>query len=93
MDRAVRTLSAMFVPAGSTPIPNGLPAINSMHRVLLGLQPLGVLEFNTTDTLGWFDLNLDDSQKRVIKFALESPEVACIWGPPGSSISLGSQSR
>lgn len=33
--------------------------------------------------LTFFDHTLNPSQKDAIKFALESPEVACIHGPPG----------
>ncbi len=31
----------------------------------------------------FFDNNLNPSQKEAVKFCLESPEVACIHGPPG----------
>jgi DNA polymerase alpha-associated DNA helicase A len=57
-----------------------------MQRVLLGLQPLGMLESSDTDSLQWFDIGLNDSQQNAVRFALESPEVACIWGPPGTCV-------
>lgn len=31
----------------------------------------------------YFNDTLNESQKQAIKFVLESPEVACIHGPPG----------
>lgn len=36
--------------------------------------------------LTFFDPSLNRSQKEAVKFALESPEVACIHGPPGIEI-------
>lgn len=38
-------------------------------------EPIKDLEF--------FDQTLNPSQREAIKFAMESPEVACIHGPPG----------
>jgi DNA polymerase alpha-associated DNA helicase A len=35
--------------------------------------------------LEFFDNSLNSSQKDAVKFCLESPEVACIHGPPGMS--------
>lgn len=36
--------------------------------------------------ISFFDETLNASQKDAVKFALESPEVACIHGPPGTYI-------
>ncbi|KAG5636874.1 hypothetical protein H0H81_006535 [Sphagnurus paluster] len=53
-----------------------------LTQVLLGLtprtprQPIADVQF--------FDESLNSSQKEAIKFCLESPEVACIHGPPGT---------
>ncbi|KAA1474386.1 P-loop containing nucleoside triphosphate hydrolase protein [Dentipellis sp. KUC8613] len=51
-------------------------------RVLLGMsepsKPIPVKD------LSFFDPSLNPSQKEAIKFCLESPEVACIHGPPGT---------
>ena len=33
-----------------------------------------------------FDNTLNDSQKMVVKFRLESPEIVCIHGPPGMDL-------
>lgn len=35
--------------------------------------------------LKFFDESLNDSQRDAVRFCLESPEVACIHGPPGMS--------
>ncbi|KAG6899406.1 hypothetical protein C0993_010517 [Termitomyces sp. T159_Od127] len=56
----------------------------SIHltKVLMGViprspsQPINDIEF--------FDDALNPSQKEAIKFCIESPEVACIHGPPGT---------
>ena len=51
-------------------------------RVLLGLStpsdkiPIKDIKF--------FDTTLNASQQEAVKFALQSPEVACIHGPPGT---------
>lgn len=36
------------------------------------------------DKLDFFHDTLNDSQKTAVRFCLESPEVACIHGPPGA---------
>ena len=33
--------------------------------------------------LNFFDSSLNASQREAVQFSLESPEVACIHGPPG----------
>ena len=38
------------------------------------------------NNITFFDPNLNESQKEAVKFALESPEVACIHGPPGITV-------
>ena len=52
-----------------------------LAQVLLGLskpsEKIGVSD------LSFFDPSLNPSQKEAVKFALESPEIACIHGPPG----------
>ncbi len=35
--------------------------------------------------ISFFDQSLNPSQQEAIRFALGSPEVACIHGPPGAS--------
>lgn len=52
-------------------------------RVLLGLQPPS--KRVPVISISFFDEKLNTSQKTAIRFCLESPEVACIHGPPGMS--------
>ncbi|KAK4205279.1 P-loop containing nucleoside triphosphate hydrolase protein [Triangularia verruculosa] len=60
-------------------------------RVLFGLTtPSPVPDDLTRDEdvgegkITWFDQSLNDSQKDAIRFALKSPEIALIHGPPGT---------
>ena len=50
----------------------------SFWECLLSLSP------QKTEDLKFFDPTLNDSQKTAVRFALESPELACIHGPPGT---------
>ncbi|KAF4607995.1 hypothetical protein EYR40_000336 [Pleurotus pulmonarius] len=53
-----------------------------LMEVLLGItQPSKPLPLSG---IAFFDESLNDSQKAAVKFTLESPEVACIHGPPGT---------
>jgi DNA polymerase alpha-associated DNA helicase A len=56
-------------------------------QVLLGIHPPS--DRVPVSALSFFDDKLNSSQQEAIKFCLESPEVACIHGPPGQ---LDSQS-
>jgi DNA polymerase alpha-associated DNA helicase A len=64
---------------------------SSFLRVMFGLDspsPIPENLDNAEDEIGkidWVDENLNDSQKKAIKFALASREVALIHGPPGVS--------
>uniref|UniRef100_A0A8H7XU73 DNA helicase n=1 Tax=Psilocybe cubensis TaxID=181762 RepID=A0A8H7XU73_PSICU len=78
MDKAINQLEKILFPSGE-----GKPAgeLTSMIQVLLGMkapskEPLGPIQF--------YDESLNDSQKTAVRFCLESPEVACIHGPPGT---------
>ncbi|KAF8062300.1 P-loop containing nucleoside triphosphate hydrolase protein [Lyophyllum atratum] len=53
-----------------------------LTQVLLGMVPRS--EKQPVQNLQFFDKILNASQKEAIKFCLESPEVACIHGPPGT---------
>jgi DNA polymerase alpha-associated DNA helicase A len=55
--------------------------VSKLMQVLLGLTKPS--EKRTVLDLTYFDTSLNDSQKEAVKFSLESPEVACIHGPPG----------
>ena len=55
--------------------------MTSLVRVLLGMaQPSARVPLKN---ILYFDNTLNASQQEAVKFALESPEVACIHGPPG----------
>ncbi|KAF8892891.1 AAA domain-containing protein [Infundibulicybe gibba] len=56
--------------------------LTNLSRVLLGIQPPS--EKIPVHNIEFFDPNLNASQQQAVKFALESPEVACIHGPPGT---------
>lgn len=58
-----------------------LPPMTPLIRVLLGMS-LPSKKIPITD-LKFFDETLNPSQQEAIKFAVESPEIACIHGPPG----------
>lgn len=52
-------------------------------EVLLGMKPLSPPNYRVADLI-FFDNTLNDSQKAAVRFCLDSPEVACIYGPPGN---------
>ena len=53
-------------------------------RVLFGLSSPSPPDLSTTKDLEFIDLSLNESQKEAIRFAMASPEVALIHGPPGT---------
>ena len=53
-------------------------------RVLFGLSSPSPPDMSATKDLEFVDTSLNDSQKEAIRFALASPEVALIHGPPGT---------
>ena len=61
----------------------------ALTRVLFGLESPSPVSSDSKDSedqigrLEFYDPTLNDSQKDAIKFALASPEVALIHGPPG----------
>jgi DNA polymerase alpha-associated DNA helicase A len=55
--------------------------LTPLMQVLLGIVPPSAAV--PVDKLAFFDESLNASQKAAVRFALESPEVACIHGPPG----------
>ena len=57
------------------------PPTTKLVEVLLGISAPS--ERIPLENVVFFDPTLNDSQKAAVKFALESPEVACIHGPPG----------
>jgi len=58
---------------------------STLMRVLFGQSSaVSVQPRDMAKDLEWLDPSLNDSQKEAIKFALASPEVALIHGPPGT---------
>ena len=55
--------------------------MTKLVEVLLGISAPS--EGVPPKDITFFDSTLNDSQRAAVKFALESPEVACIHGPPG----------
>jgi DNA polymerase alpha-associated DNA helicase A len=55
--------------------------MTKLVEVLLGISAPS--EKIPLENVVFFDPTLNDSQKAAVRFALESPEVACIHGPPG----------
>ncbi|KAG5648763.1 hypothetical protein DXG03_000111 [Asterophora parasitica] len=53
-----------------------------LSHVLMGMIPRS--KNQRVKDLVFFDESLNDSQKEAIRFCIESPEVACIHGPPGT---------
>ena len=53
-------------------------------RVLFGLSSPSPPDLSTTKDLEFIDSSLNESQKEAIRFAMASPEVALIHGPPGT---------
>ncbi|KZT63490.1 P-loop containing nucleoside triphosphate hydrolase protein [Daedalea quercina L-15889] len=83
MDKAIDQLEKAVLP-GSTASENSksVPELNSLIRVLMTMsQPS---EPQKIENITFFDGSLNQSQRDAIKFAMESPEVACIHGPPGT---------
>ncbi|KAH9063276.1 P-loop containing nucleoside triphosphate hydrolase protein [Lactarius vividus] len=80
MEGALRQLKRMIgSPTLSEP---GKDKRSRLIEVLLGLAM--PLRGPTVHGMTFFDNSLNDSQKTAVMFALESVEVACIHGPPGT---------
>ncbi|BGP18100.1 hypothetical protein JCM10213_004750 [Rhodosporidiobolus nylandii] len=57
--------------------------LSPLLSVLLGLQPLSPPE-KPAEPLELMDDRLNESQREAVEFALNSKEVALLWGPPGT---------
>ncbi|KAH8993570.1 P-loop containing nucleoside triphosphate hydrolase protein [Lactarius hatsudake] len=80
MEGALRQLKGMI---GSPTLSEaGVPMRSRLIEVLLGLEMPS--RGPTVHSMTFFDNSLNDSQKAAVMFALESVEVACIHGPPGT---------
>ncbi|CAL1709626.1 unnamed protein product [Somion occarium] len=79
MDKTLDQLEKIVLPPAES---SSTPATTPLLRVLLGLsQPS---EKVPVQDLTFFDETLNPSQREAVRFALESPEMACIHGPPGT---------
>lgn len=56
----------------------------SLMQVLFGLSSPATTDTSTLEDIQFLDPSLNDSQKYAVKFALSSPEISLIHGPPGT---------
>ncbi|KAI8998635.1 P-loop containing nucleoside triphosphate hydrolase protein [Trametes punicea] len=82
MDKALDQLEKVALPSPDAKEDKFLPKMTPLVRVLMGMAPPS--ERVPVKDLKFFDHSLNASQQEAIRFALESPEVACIHGPPGT---------
>lgn len=78
MDQAVDRMSKVLLGVEQSAPPNAL------QRVLFGLSPPSSPD-NVGEIQYFNESGLNPSQKRAVKLALASPEIALIHGPPGVS--------
>ncbi|CAA7266201.1 unnamed protein product [Cyclocybe aegerita] len=79
MDKAIDRLEKIVLSSNDG---KSVGELNSLMQTLLGMKPPSPKE--SIKDLAFFDEALNESQKIAVKFCLESPEVACIHGPPGT---------
>ncbi|KAI0374894.1 P-loop containing nucleoside triphosphate hydrolase protein [Pilatotrama ljubarskyi] len=82
MDKALDQLEKVVLPNSDAKEDKFLPKMTPLIRVLMGMAPPS--DRVPVKDLKFFDGSLNASQQEAIRFALESPEVACIHGPPGT---------
>ncbi|EMD37094.1 hypothetical protein CERSUDRAFT_155577 [Gelatoporia subvermispora B] len=82
MDKAIDQLEKLVLPGDAPSTDKSLPKVTNLIHVLMGMSAPS--EKMPIKGLKFFDDSLNESQKEAVKFALESPEVACIHGPPGT---------
>ncbi|KAH9942064.1 P-loop containing nucleoside triphosphate hydrolase protein [Amylocystis lapponica] len=82
MEKALDQLEKVLLPNPDTANDKFLPKITQLIRVLMGVSERS--EKIPTQDLKFFDESLNASQQDAVRFAMESPEVACIHGPPGT---------
>lgn len=59
-------------------------AYSSLQSVLLGLSSAGTPDVEKSKDIAFFDPTLNASQQDAVRFALASPTIALIHGPPGT---------
>ncbi|KAG2108483.1 AAA domain-containing protein [Suillus discolor] len=82
MDKALSQLEKTCIPSSRQSSDKGDYELTPLIRVLLGMSPPS--EKIPIAELKFFDESLNPSQQQAVKFSLESQEVACIHGPPGT---------
>ncbi|KAG8691523.1 hypothetical protein FRC11_002113 [Ceratobasidium sp. 423] len=82
MDRAIDSLERLATQQAFDGPPSAVQSL-PLAQSLLALKPLDRYT-PVSDNLSFMDGNLNDSQKEAVKFALDSPEIALIHGPPGT---------
>ncbi|KAG2347084.1 P-loop containing nucleoside triphosphate hydrolase protein [Suillus weaverae] len=82
MDKALGQLEKIGIPSSRQSSDKGDYELTPLIRVLLGISPPS--EKTSIAELKFFDKSLNPSQQQAVKFAIESREVACIHGPPGT---------
>lgn len=82
MDKALSQLEKIGFPSWRQSNDKCDYELTPLIRVLLGISPPS--EKIPITELKFFDESLNPSQQQAVKFALESQEVACIHGPPGT---------
>ncbi|KAB5593364.1 DNA polymerase alpha-associated DNA helicase A [Ceratobasidium theobromae] len=82
MDRAIDSLERLVAQQPSDAPPSAVLAL-PLAQSLLAMKPMDPFA-QLSQELIFKDDNLNDSQKEAVRFALESPEIALIHGPPGT---------
>ncbi|KAI0831309.1 P-loop containing nucleoside triphosphate hydrolase protein [Trametes gibbosa] len=82
MDKALDQLEKVVLPNFDAKEGKFLPKMTPLVRVLMGMTAPS--ERVPVKNLKFFDPSLNASQQEAIRFALGSPELACIHGPPGT---------
>lgn len=82
MDKALGQLEKTSIPSSRQSSDKDNYDLTPLIQVLLGISPPS--EKIPFAELKFFDESLNPSQQEAVKFALESQEVACIHGPPGT---------
>ncbi|PCH37521.1 hypothetical protein WOLCODRAFT_92409 [Wolfiporia cocos MD-104 SS10] len=82
MDKTLDLLEKVVLPNSVTSNDKNIPTLTPLIRVLMGMAAPSARV--PVEGLTFFDESLNPSQREAVKFALESPEVACIHGPPGT---------
>ncbi|PBK66380.1 P-loop containing nucleoside triphosphate hydrolase protein [Armillaria solidipes] len=81
MDKAIDQLEKTVTGSKVCSDDKNVPELTLLVQVLMSMTAIS--KRITMQDIQFFDNNLNPSQKEAVKFCLESPEVACIHGPPG----------